>query len=461
MPDLQDTEKPAPGAADTVRGFARYVSITGHPFIVLPASIGALSVLRGGDARAAAVISALFVAVSVAILIGIRNGRFNNFDVSEGGRRPRFYVLVIAATVAMGVWFRHDPEALRSCAIAAALLMACGLVNRWVKASLHTAFALYAAGFWAAWSISAGLVALSVAALIAWSRIRLGRHSMTEVLVGAGIGSVAGLCLMLLAERVSGTLDSNVRVGDLSLHIICKGSGAPSVVLDSGLGNDARAWSRVQPEVAKFTKVCAYDRAGLGSSGPPPRPHSNRRMADELHELLRVAQIPPPFVLVGHSMGGTNVLLFAASHASNVAGIVLVDSSPKPPPLAEFPPQEVTKFEGNIARMEGLDLKTFRAGFDELLASKRSLDKKPLVVLVAGRSQPEPFLSETRARELFQERQNAQRSWLELSENSALLTVPESAHHVPFEAPGVVVNAIRAVVESSRTGSALAAAAIR
>jgi pimeloyl-ACP methyl ester carboxylesterase len=184
-------------------------------------------------------------------------------------------------------------------------------------------------------------------------------------------------------------------------------------------------------------------------------------MAAELRELLRAANVAAPFVLVGHSMGGTNVRLFAASYYSFVAGMVLVDSSPIPPPLAEFPPQELAKFEGNIQRMEGLDLKTFRAGFEELLALKQSLDKKPLVILVAGRSQPEPFLSETRAREIFQERQQAQRSLLTLSGNSALVPVPESAHHIPLESPAVVVNAIRAVVDSSRSGAALAVESIR
>lgn len=148
--------------------------------------------------------------------------------------------------------------------------------------------------------------------------------------------------LFCAACHDSATLDSKVPVAGLSLHVVCKGTGAPSVVLESGLGNDARAWSRVQPEVAKFTKVCAYDRAGLGSSGPA-----------------------------------------------------------------------------------------------------------------------EPFLSKTRAREVFQARQQAQRSLSTLSENSAMITVPESSHHIPLESPGVVVEAIRAVVESSKAGSPLSAASIR
>ncbi len=79
------------------------------------------------------------------------------------------------------------------------------------------------------------------------------------------------------------TLDTKVPVDGLSLHLVCNGEGSPTVVFESGLGNDARAWSKVQPEVAKLTRACAYDRAGLGASSPAPPPHSNRDMVAELH----------------------------------------------------------------------------------------------------------------------------------------------------------------------------------
>lgn len=196
--DLQATR--APGApAEPIDRLARYLSVLGHPFLVLPASIGAVSALRGGDTRAGVGLAVLFIVISAAIVVGIRAGRFNDFDVSERQRRPGFYVLITAGTVALGFWLRDQPEALHTCVIAGALLIACGLLNRWTKASLHTAFSLYAAGFWGAWSISAGLVVLVLAAAVGWSRIRLGRHSTTEVLVGAGLGLVAGASLMSFA----------------------------------------------------------------------------------------------------------------------------------------------------------------------------------------------------------------------------------------------------------------------
>jgi hypothetical protein len=198
---VQDTRRSAARATEPLQRLARYLSVVGHPFIVIPASVGAVSVLRGGDTRVAASVAFLFIAVSLGILVGIRAGRFNDFDVSERQRRPPFYILVVGATVTLGVWLRHEPGALRACAIASAVLAACGLVNRWTKASLHTAFALYVAGLWGAWSVSAGLVALAIAASVAWSRAHLGRHSWREVCAGAAIGLVGGGCSISFASH--------------------------------------------------------------------------------------------------------------------------------------------------------------------------------------------------------------------------------------------------------------------
>lgn len=196
MQDVPEARSPAlPGSAP-LYSLARQLSIFGHPFIVLPASVGAIAVLRGGDARSGLLMAGVFVAVSVAIVLGIRAGRFNDFDVSERERRAGFYPLVIAGTIGMAYSFRQDAQAMRACISAGALLVSCGVANRWLKASLHTAFGLYVAGLWATWSLSAGLLVLPFAAAVAWSRVHLGRHSMREVLVGAALGLVAAAALL-------------------------------------------------------------------------------------------------------------------------------------------------------------------------------------------------------------------------------------------------------------------------
>src|SRR5215207_2765747 len=117
-----------------------------------------------------------------------------------------------------------------------------------------------------------------------------------------------------------------VDVGGYRLHIQCVGTGSRTVVLDAGLGGSSLDWNLVQPALGRTTRVCAYDRAGMGWSDPGPQPRTPRQIADELHTLLTNAGIAGPYVLVGHSLGGKNVRLFALAYPEQVAGMVLVDA---------------------------------------------------------------------------------------------------------------------------------------
>jgi pimeloyl-ACP methyl ester carboxylesterase len=116
-----------------------------------------------------------------------------------------------------------------------------------------------------------------------------------------------------------------VSLGTHRLHLHCMGSGDPAVVFDAALGGSALSWTLVQPEVARFSRACAYDRAGFGWSDAGPRPRTAGRIAEELRELLRQADVPPPYVLVGHSFGGMVVQIFASRYRDDTAGLVLVD----------------------------------------------------------------------------------------------------------------------------------------
>ena len=118
-----------------------------------------------------------------------------------------------------------------------------------------------------------------------------------------------------------------VDVGGYRLHMYCTGSDAPAVILDSGLGGISTDWELVQGEIAKFTTVVSYDRAGIAWSEVGPLPRTSKQIVKELHSLLANANIPKPYILVGHSFGGNNVQLYAATYPNEVLGIVLVDSS--------------------------------------------------------------------------------------------------------------------------------------
>jgi pimeloyl-ACP methyl ester carboxylesterase len=118
-----------------------------------------------------------------------------------------------------------------------------------------------------------------------------------------------------------------VDIGGYRLHLWCTGNGAPAVILDTGLGGSSADWGFVQPDIAQFTRVCSYDRAGMGYSDSGPSPRTARRIASELADLLARSGIAGPVVLVGASIGGFNVRVFASDHPDRAAGLVLVDAS--------------------------------------------------------------------------------------------------------------------------------------
>lgn len=111
------------------------------------------------------------------------------------------------------------------------------------------------------------------------------------------------------------------------MNIYCAGEGSPTVVFDAGLANWSQIWGFVQPEIAKRTRACAYDRAGLGFSDASDRASDSANIVDDLHRLLTAADIKPPYVLVGHSYGGMNVRLYADLYPADVSGLVLDDPS--------------------------------------------------------------------------------------------------------------------------------------
>jgi pimeloyl-ACP methyl ester carboxylesterase len=117
-----------------------------------------------------------------------------------------------------------------------------------------------------------------------------------------------------------------VDVGGYQLHINCVGAGSPTVVLESAFPGTSADWGWVQPNVAAVSRVCTYDRAGMGWSDAVSEPRDARRIAADLHMLLERAHIPGPYLLVGHSFGGLLVRQYAAQYPAEVAGMVLVDA---------------------------------------------------------------------------------------------------------------------------------------
>src|SRR5918998_351813 len=147
------------------------------------------------------------------------------------------------------------------------------------------------------------------------------------LLVLAAVGMVYQAVATERAEEAHPPPGETVDVGDHELHIDCVGHGSPTVVLEAALGNTSAQWVRVRQQVSKVTRVCTYDRAGMGWSEGGPEPRDATRITGELHALLEGAGVEGPYVMVGHSFGGLYARAHAARYPGQTAGVVLVDSS--------------------------------------------------------------------------------------------------------------------------------------
>jgi pimeloyl-ACP methyl ester carboxylesterase len=265
-----------------------------------------------------------------------------------------------------------------------------------------------------------------------------------------------------------------VDVGGYRLHIWCRGSGTPAVILDAGLGDTAFVWNAVQDGVAEFAQVCSYDRAGVGYSDASPAPRTSAQIAKELAELLERSGINDPVILVGASLGGLNMRVFASEYPLRTAGLVLVDASHENqrldlPQFASLvpavgalgllrllgvslgpnphnAPEPVRRFE----RATAFRTSRYRALHDELVnipdsaaqvrATRRTLSI-PLVVVTSGRGNQD---ATWRA---FQQDQ------VQLSARSCQVIAEQSGHVIARGQPEAVVNAIRATLDAARLGS--------
>jgi pimeloyl-ACP methyl ester carboxylesterase len=169
-------------------------------------------------------------------------------------------------------------------------------------------------------------------------RIGMALLGLVVVLLAlAVVGAIYQAIATELAERAYPAPGEMVDVGGYSLHINCVGQGSPTVLLDAGSGAFSAHWVRVQQEVSDTTRVCAYDRAGMGWSEMGPDPRDAKQITSELHTLLSKAGIEGPYVLVGHSFGGMYMQTYAARYPDEVAGVGLVDTSTDPDQFSQRP----------------------------------------------------------------------------------------------------------------------------
>lgn len=270
-------------------------------------------------------------------------------------------------------------------------------------------------------------------------------------------------------------------------HIHCTGTGSPTILLESGLDTrGSMSWAGIRDELSRVSRVCAYDRAGVMWSEARGGPRDAERIAGELHALLAGAEESPPYVLVGHSLGGALVRVYDARYPGEAAGFVLVDSS-HPEQESRFPAEVRALFGGGPAlpgwvvgaltpygALAGRpraphDAYLWRSVADGVMRESAAADAifaqaartgplgdRPLVVLTAGLAPPLPRVSEAGNAEMRRVTGELQRELARLSTASDHRIVEGAGHYVHWDRPEAVVAAIRDVVAAVREGRPVA-----
>jgi pimeloyl-ACP methyl ester carboxylesterase len=265
------------------------------------------------------------------------------------------------------------------------------------------------------------------------------------------------LCLLSLAGVAAifcgcaGLPDTSTVQTPLGRHACAQaGGGVPTVVFEAGAGDGLETWAEVYPEVAKFTTAFAYSRRGYGASAPMIAHRDGATIVAELRALLAARNLKPPYVLVGHSLGGLYLQLFAKLHPGEVAGVVLVDST-----VAHQMTRMKQERPGNYALLQTMvtvnALKTISAELRGLTETAQQWDaagsfpRCPMILLSANRITPidgAGFLAF-----MHQLHTELLATW-----PGAEQRLVDSTHYIQRERPEAVVAAIREVVDRARTG---------
>ncbi len=270
-----------------------------------------------------------------------------------------------------------------------------------------------------------------------------------------------------------GPLKGKFDAGGVNLFLVCLGTGSPTVVLDAGWGMDWMTWTAIMPKIQSHTRVCAYDRASMGQSDKQSGQRTSKQIAEQLHTLLANAGVTGPYIPVGHSLGGMNMLVFADRYRDEVDGLVLVESA-HPEQVDRFPtvfPTPAPNEDKGLASLrKAISIAVWRnpddpsfpepMDWNETAAQVRAvktLDSLPLVVLVdsptsltnLGEWKQSGAPSDLAAK-LAQVWLDLHKEQAALSTDSQLILAEHSGHFIQNDEPQLVIDAILKLVDKAR-----------
>ncbi len=261
-------------------------------------------------------------------------------------------------------------------------------------------------------------------------------------------------------SRPTAPVDELVAVNGARIHVRCAGAGSTTAVLIAGFETSGEIWNDVTPTVTQQTRVCTYDRYGTGASDAAPPSQTFTGQAEDLHAALTSLGETGPFLAVGHSFGGSVAVTFAATHPSDVIGLLLVDASPAtwPTAICAVPDDGTPAAEGfrqtctaisspanNDEHLDGL------AAFAEV-AEIETLGELRMVVMTA--TQHPWGLDDAQNTKLDDAWNAGQDHWLTLSPSARLVPIDDTAHNIQVDQPAAVVEQIRQLIQTPLTGSA-------
>ena len=241
---------------------------------------------------------------------------------------------------------------------------------------------------------------------------------------------------------------ARVDVGDHALNFHCKGNGSPTIVFENGLGGNLGTWFQTGiADAFPSVRTCAYDRVNTGTSDRVPTRHTGRESVRDLHTLLGVAAVPPPYLLVGHSFGGLLAIMYAGTHPTEVRGLVLIDPSlPAQAELSDLIP------EGErAAALAGEEQNPENVNFAETLVQAKALVPRipDIPVLVLASTSPVDLPPSWPAADIMAARRKALQEFSTALPRGELRDVA-SGHFIQTEQPRLVISEIQRVLQNAR-----------